>query len=37
MADEESEYISVVQAVKLIAKSFDGNPEYGSPLLAFPN
>jgi hypothetical protein len=25
--DEETEYISVVQAVKLIPKSFDGNPK----------
>jgi hypothetical protein len=28
MADEEIEYISVVQAVKLISKSFDGNPKH---------
>jgi hypothetical protein len=27
MADDENEYISVVQAVKLIPKSFDGNPK----------
>lgn len=27
MAEDESEYISVVQAVKLIPKSFDGNPK----------
>jgi hypothetical protein len=27
MADKESEYISVVEAVKLIAKSFNGNPK----------
>jgi hypothetical protein len=27
MADEEIEYISVVQAVKLIPKNFDGNPK----------
>jgi hypothetical protein len=27
MAEEENEYISVVQAVKLIPKSFDGNPK----------
>jgi hypothetical protein len=27
MADEDNEYISVVQAVKLIPKSFDGNPK----------
>jgi hypothetical protein len=27
MADEEIEYICVVQAVKLIAKSFNGNPK----------
>jgi hypothetical protein len=27
MTDEENEYISVVQAVKLIPKSFDGNPK----------
>jgi hypothetical protein len=27
MADEETEYISVVQAVKLILKSFDGIPK----------
>jgi hypothetical protein len=28
MAEEESEYISVVHAVKLIPKNFDGNPKY---------
>jgi hypothetical protein len=28
MADEENEYISVVQAVKFIPKSFDGNPKF---------
>jgi hypothetical protein len=28
MADDENEYISVVQAVKLIPKNFDGNPKY---------
>jgi DNA-directed RNA polymerase subunit L len=28
MADEEIQYISVVQAVKLISKSFDGNPKH---------
>jgi hypothetical protein len=27
MAENENEYISVVQAIKLIAKSFDGNPK----------
>jgi hypothetical protein len=27
MTDEENEYIFVVQAVKLIPKSFDGNPK----------
>ena len=27
MAEDENEYISVVQAVKLIPKSFDGNPK----------
>jgi hypothetical protein len=27
MADDENEYISVVQAVKLIPNSFDGNPK----------
>ena len=28
MAENENEYISVVQAVKLIPKSFEGNPKY---------
>jgi SMC interacting uncharacterized protein involved in chromosome segregation len=28
MADDENEYISVVQAAKLIPKSFDGNPKH---------
>jgi hypothetical protein len=28
MAEQENEYISVVQAVKLIPKSFDGNPKF---------
>jgi hypothetical protein len=28
MAEEENELISVVQAVKLIPRSFDGNPKY---------
>jgi hypothetical protein len=28
MQEEENEYISVVQAVKLIPRSFDGNPKY---------
>jgi aminopeptidase N len=28
MAEEENEYISVVQAVKLIRKNFDGNPKH---------
>jgi hypothetical protein len=28
MAEEENEYISVVQAVKLISKSYDGNPRH---------
>jgi hypothetical protein len=28
MADEETEYISVVQAVKLIPRNFDGNPKH---------
>jgi hypothetical protein len=28
MADEENEYISVVQAIKVVQKSFDGNPKY---------
>jgi hypothetical protein len=27
MAEEENEYVSVVQAIKLIPKSFDGNPK----------
>jgi hypothetical protein len=27
MADEENEFISVVQAVKLISESFNGNPK----------
>jgi hypothetical protein len=27
MADDETEYISVVQAVKLVSKNFDGNPK----------
>jgi hypothetical protein len=27
MAEEENEYISVVQAVELIPKSFDGSPK----------
>jgi hypothetical protein len=28
MADEENDYISVVQAVQLISKTFDMNPKY---------
>jgi hypothetical protein len=28
MAEGETEYISVVQAVKLIQRNFDGNPKY---------
>jgi hypothetical protein len=28
MADEEIEYIPVVQVVKLISKSFGGNPKH---------
>jgi hypothetical protein len=28
MADDENEYISVVQAAKLIPKTFDGNPKH---------
>jgi hypothetical protein len=28
MADEEIEYISVVQGVKLISRTFDGNPKH---------
>jgi hypothetical protein len=28
MAEEENDYISVVQAVKLISKTFDGNPKH---------
>jgi hypothetical protein len=28
MADEETEFISVVQVVKLISKTFDGNPKH---------
>jgi hypothetical protein len=27
MAEDETEYVSVVQAVKLISKNFDGNPK----------
>jgi hypothetical protein len=27
MADEENEYISVVQAIKLVSKNFDGDPK----------
>jgi hypothetical protein len=32
MADEENEYISVVQAVKLISITFNGNPKHVSSV-----